>query len=43
MRVSLEWSQTLAKLKVGDLLEIDGELWRVDELSERWVCERELS
>ena len=27
--------------KVGDRLEIDGELWRVVEVSDRWVLERE--
>ena len=29
--------------KVGDRLKIDGELWRVVEISDRWVCEREPS
>ena len=29
--------------RVGDRLEIDGELWRVVEVSDRWVCEREPS
>jgi hypothetical protein len=29
--------------KVGDRLEIDGGLWRVVEVSDRWVCEREPS
>ena len=27
--------------KVGDRLVIEGELWRVVEVSDRWVCERE--
>lgn len=27
--------------KVGDRLVIDGELWRVVAVSDRWVCERE--
>ena len=29
--------------KIGDRYEIDGELWRVVEVSDRWVCEREPS
>jgi hypothetical protein len=29
--------------KVGDRLVIDGLLYRVVEISDRWVCEKELS
>ena len=29
--------------KVGDRLVIDGLLWRVVEVNDRWVCEREPS
>ena len=28
---------------VGDRFDVDGELWRVVEVSDRWVCEREPS
>ena len=30
-------------LKVGDRFEIDGELWRVVEIYDRIICEREPS
>ncbi len=32
-----------ALLKVGDRLVIDGLLWRVVEISDRWIWEREAS